>query len=363
MNPNPLDQVLQRVSDGIVAVDASWCCTYLNPKASELLGKSPQALVGQNIWDVFPEAIASESYAVLHQAMAEQRLIEFEYYFAPWERWFTHRIYPDPTGLTIYFADVTDRKRIEAEIRSMNAELEQRVNERTMALAATNEGLEAFSYSVSHDLRAPLRGIVGFAQILERDLGDGISPAAKESLMLIQSQGQQMRQMIDALLNFSRLGQQPLQKQTVRPNDLIAQAIAELQVEPTDRRITYTIADLQTCEADPILLKQVWFNLIDNAIKYTQQQPDAQIAISRHTPADPTQPAIYQIRDNGIGFDMRTADRLFGVFQRLHPPSEFAGTGIGLALVQRIIQRHGGHIWAESSPNQGTTFYFTLTDV
>ena len=282
--------------------------------------------------------------------------------------------------------DLTPTKRAEAEIRELNVDLERRVADRTHQLAAANKELEAFAYSVSHTLRAPLRAINGFAGILIEDHLDELSPPAREHLQTVRTSADQMRQLVDDLLAFARLSRQPLRKQRIQPAQTAQEAVDELRPEHAGRAVEISIRDLPACDADPALLKCVWLNLLSNSLKYsakpglTGSDPSTEngtgsaprttvIEIGAlqngDVPANlPDAPLndepIYFVRDNGVGFDMLDADRLFGVFQRLHSANDFEGTGVGLAIVQNIIERHGGQVWAHSEPGQGATFMFTL---
>ena len=232
------------------------------------------------------------------------------------------------------------------------------LEERTKQLADANKELEAFSYSISHDLRAPLRAVNGFANILLEDYAANLPAEVQRHLETIHDGAVKMEHLIDDLLIFSRLSHQPLTKRTVSAATILRQALDELKSEQEDRRVYIHIADLPDCEADPVLLKQVFVNLLGNALKYSRKREIATIEVGVQNGSGP---CVYYIKDNGAGFDMEYADKLFGVFQRLHSADEFEGTGVGLAIVQRIISRHGGRIWADASKDQGATFYFTLT--
>ncbi|HVF25205.1 MAG TPA: ATP-binding protein [Anaerolineales bacterium] len=234
------------------------------------------------------------------------------------------------------------------------------LRERTTQLSEANKELDAFSYSVSHDLRAPLRAVSGFTNILLKDFAADLPPEAQGYLVSVQKGALKMGQLIEALLTFSRLSRQPLTKRTISPADLVREVLNDLKVEQEDQQVEIHIADLPACEADPTLLRQVFLNLLGNALKYTRKREVVTIEVGFQNGSSP---CVYFVKDNGAGFNMEYANKLFGVFQRLHRAEEFEGTGAGLAIVQRIISRHGGRIWAEAALNQGATFYFTLADV
>jgi PAS domain S-box-containing protein len=265
----------------------------------------------------------------------------------------------DPAPAVMVVAiDITERQRTREQIECLNAELEQRVQSRTAELERVVRELEAFSYSVSHDLRAPLRHIEGFADLLfQTTAANKLDGTNKEYLDIIIGSARQMGRLIDALLAFSRLGRTPIDRQPVNLRELLDRILHDLRYEMEGRQINWKIQPLPEINGDPSLLRQALYNLIANAIKYTRSRPVAEIAIgATHTPAED----IIYVKDNGVGFDMEFADKLFGVFQRLHPAADFEGVGIGLANVRRIVQRHGGRTWAEATPEQGATFYFSL---
>lgn len=258
-----------------------------------------------------------------------------------------------PLRLAATLQDITERKLADQAIQDLNRELNTRMTE----LAAANKELEGFSYSVSHDLRAPLRAIDGFSRMLLEDFGPQAEGEAKRYLDVIRGNARRMGQLIDDLLAFSQMGKKSLESFRIKMDGLLEEVIAEVRQQNPDRALDFRLSPLPALRGDPAMFRQVWTNLVSNAVKYSRGRQPAVIEIGAR---EEEKELVYWIRDNGVGFEMEFAHKLFGVFQRLHSPKEFEGTGVGLALVQRIVQRHGGRIWAESKVGAGATFSFAL---
>jgi PAS domain S-box-containing protein len=333
-----------------------------NAAANQLLGVDHAQFIGKTIETAFPPLAQTEVPQRYRDAAAKGILWSTEqiaYEDKQIRGAFEVRAFQTvPGNMVAVFADITTRKQAEEELKKYREHLEELVQERTAQLEAANKELEAFSYSVSHDLRTPLRAVVGFSRILQDEYAAGLPPAASQLLDLVNTGAHQMGRLIDDLLKFSRLGRHALKKQPIYPADLVRNALQTLSHEQVGRQVEISIGQLPACQGDPGLLLEVWLNLLSNALKYTRPREKARIEVgSQMAESGET---VYYVRDNGVGFNMQYADKLFGVFQRLHSSEEFEGTGVGLALTQRIVTRHGGRIWAESELGQGATFYFTI---
>ena len=251
--------------------------------------------------------------------------------------------------------DITERKRREQEIRTLNEEL----GKRTTELEAINKELEAFAYSVSHDLRAPLRHMAGFTELLQKSSATVLNERSQRYVTMILESAKRMGTLIDDLLAFSRIGRAETHKIVVSLDQIVQEALNEVRQETEGREVTWRVAALPAWYGDRAMLRLALVNLISNAVKFTRTRSRAEIEIAcQHQQKDQL---VVFVRDNGVGFDMKYVNKLFGVFQRLHPAEAFEGTGIGLATVQRIVHRHGGRVWAEGLVNQGATFYMSLS--
>jgi light-regulated signal transduction histidine kinase (bacteriophytochrome) len=248
-------------------------------------------------------------------------------------------------------------KNAQDDIRLLNEELEQKVIDRTAELEAVNKELGSFSYSVSHDLRAPIRAINGYTRILSEDYGEKLDAEGNRILHAIIGNSRKMGELIDDLLAFSKLGRKQVTVAEIFMNELVQAVRDELIFDEGDNIPLFDVQLLRSAKGDKSLIRQVWINLISNAIKYSRHKPSTKIEIGS---SEQGKMVVYFIKDNGAGFDMQYYDKLFGVFQRLHSQEEFEGTGIGLAIVQKIVERHKGTVWAESVLDEGTSFYFSL---
>jgi signal transduction histidine kinase len=249
-------------------------------------------------------------------------------------------------------------------LRIENAALQQREREHAAELAAAYRDLESFSYSVSHDLRSPLRAVNGFMELFMEDFGNTVTGEARSHLEQIRAGGARMDRLIEDLLKFCRFSRAPLTRVRVALDDIVRRVVADLRAHEPERSIQVEVGELPAVAGDPSLLEQVLVNLLSNAFKFTRHQPEAIVSVGSFAAPNPSDPnaleRVYFVRDNGAGFDMKYASRLFGVFQRLHSQDQFEGTGVGLSIAQRVLQRHGGRIWAESAPGSGATFFFVL---
>ena len=359
------DAIISKTLDGIVT---SW-----NPGAERLFGYTEHETVGEPISMLIPPERADEESENMARLQRGERVEHFE----------TTRVCKDGKNIDVSVSispitdasgkiigaskiahDITTRKRAEEEIRQLNTGLEQRVNERTAQLLERTRQLEvavkeieAFSYTVSHDLRAPIRAMDGYSRILLEDYGEKVDEEGRRSLKFVRSEAKRMGNLVDDLLAFSRLSRQPMVSADVDMTALAKSVFDSLAALERDRELQLALRPLPAIQGELAMLRQVWVNLLGNAIKFTKGRKVARIEIGAENGAEEQ---IYYVKDNGAGFDMRFVGKLFGVFQRLHTDQEFPGTGVGLAIVQRIITRHSGRAWAEGKVNEGATIYFAI---
>ena len=361
-----LAAVVESSDDAIISKTLNGMVTAWNSGAERLFGYSSAESVGKPMDRLLPLERATEESDILARIARGERVDHFE----------TVRVRKDGkrvdisatispvkdssgaiVGVAKIARDITQRKTSEVEILKLNDELEEKVKLRTAQLEAANKELETFSYSVSHDLRAPLRHISGFSQLLVEEFGANLAPGARHYLDRIQAGTQNMGVLVDELLHLARVGRHALNRRTTNLKELVAEVITLLLPESEGRQVEWAVSDLSTAQCDPVLVRQIFQNLLSNALKFTRPRAQAVIEVScREEDGQP----VFMVRDNGIGFNMKYVDKLFGVFQRLHRAEDFEGTGIGLATVQRIVHKHGGQVWAEGELDKGAAFYFTL---
>jgi PAS domain S-box-containing protein len=352
---------------GIEQVDLNGHLLMVNPALCRMLDYRQKELLGKTCDEItYPEDRARNARLLEAMLRGERDFYEIENRYcrrdgsAAWVH-LTCSPVKDSRGKPLYLIsivqDITELKRAVEGFRKLNAELEERVARRTAQLTAANQELESFSFAVAHDLRAPLRHIHAFADILAEEAGPALEPLARQHLGYIREAAQHMSHLIGDLLELSRMGRRELCARDCPMGALVEEVVAGLAADVKERDIEWRIGGLPTVQCDPGLMTQVWTNLLSNALKFTRPRQRALIEVGCK---DAEGTPVFYVRDNGVGFDMQYADKLFGVFQRLHRQEEFSGTGVGLAIVQRIVRKHGGWIWAKAKLDQGATFYFTL---
>lgn len=357
-----LDRYFTYSLDLLCICDISGIFRRLNKEWESTLGYPVSELIGHNFMEFVYSEDHSKTLEQLEKLGKNQEVLNFVNRYLHKDgsfRWIEWRSFSYGNLVYAVARDITQRVENEKEMRRMNDELEKRVAERTENLTLINKELESFSYSVSHDLRSPLRHIIGFINLLELQSTDVLNEKAKHYLQVISESAEKMGLLIDQLLQLSRTGRQELNKTQVNMYKLVGEVISGLSSETSNRTITWVIDNLPETRADPSMLSAVLTNLIGNALKFTRNRDNPRIHIGSFAGEKPDE-TVFFVKDNGVGFDMKYKDKLFGVFQRLHSSNDFEGTGIGLANVQRIINRHGGMVWAEGEIDHGASFYFSL---
>lgn len=354
-----LTTTLESLTDSFYTLDRELRFTYVNAEFEKLTGRRRGELLGRSLFDEFPQARSRRVEWEFMRALAEGVTVEFEEYYQPLDIWVQIKAHPSPQGLAVDAKNITERVRAREEILRLNAELEERVQRRTMQLQAANKELESFSYSIAHDLRGPLSTIDGFSRILEEACGQQLDGRALHYLQRIRRAVQQMGELTDGLLALSQLSRTSLRREPVDLAVLARAALETCQQQSPGRQVQVDMPRSLPAQGDPRLLAQVMNNLVGNAWKFTGRREQARIEVGSEEEGGEK---VFFVRDNGAGFDMSHAGKLFEAFQRLHTPAQFDGTGIGLAIVQKIVTRHGGRVWAEAAPDQGACFRFTLPD-
>jgi PAS domain S-box-containing protein len=361
---------VEAAPNAMVMVDGQGKIVLVNTQTEKLFGYSRQELIGSGVDVLVPQKYRDRHPKYRQDFMREPQAramgagrdlygVRKDGSEFPVEIGLNSIQTDEGTLVLSAIVDITQRKQAEEEIQRLNQDLEHRVAARTAELTTANAELESFSYSVAHDLRAPIRQIDGFSRILSEEGGQDLDQDSKRYLGRIQEGARQAGNLVDDLLNLARVSRQALERRPTQLDELVRKVRVELETECASREIEWRIDDLWTARCDPALIKQVFINLLSNAVKFTRLRDRAAIHVGQTAVSDER---VIFVRDNGAGFDMAYAGKLFGVFQRLHLPRDFEGTGVGLANVQRILQKHGGRIWAEAEPDKGATFFFTIPD-
>lgn len=345
--------ILESIGDCFFAVNHDWTVTYWNHKAEEVLGMPRERILGENLWDLYEDAISLEFYTQYHKAVREQLSVHFEEYYPTLEKWFEVSAYPSNIGLSVFFKDITERKETEDKLRRLNESLIKQADE----LAASNAELEQFAFVASHDLQEPLRMITSFLAQLEKKYGDELDDKAKKYIHFATDGAKRMRQIILDLLEYSRVGRVDTEREKVDIDQLL-EGVAGLQkklIEEKKAKVNWNNMPVIYASRGPI--QQLFQNLVNNALNY--QDPSNKPVVHIRSEETKTHWKFF-VEDNGIGINPEYKDKIFNIFQRLHGQDEYSGTGVGLAICKKIVEELGGEIWVESELGKGSTFYFTI---
>ncbi len=345
--------ILESIDDAFFTVDKNWAITYWNKIAEQELGKSSAELVGKSIWEVFPEALNSPGYVYYHRAVVENKVQHFETLIEATATWYEVTAYPSSNGLSVYFKNITERKQHEIQLHFLNESLQKQSN----ALAVSNKELEQYAYVASHDLQEPLRMVTSFLTKLEMNYGSSLDQKARQYIGFAVNGAKQMRQIILDLLDFSLVGKNEDDWEESDLNRLIGEILSLQQETIEEKKAQIKVDKLPVVKIQKAPMRQVFQNLVNNGLKYQQQGTVPEIKIASKDGGTHWQ---FSVADNGIGIEKAYFEKIFIIFQRLHNKGEYSGTGIGLAVTKKIIEKMGGEIWVESSEGGGSTFYFTV---
>lgn len=321
--------------------------------AEEFLGMPKEKIVGKNLWDMYEDAVELDFYSQYHKAVNEQVTVHFEEYYPGTENWFEVSAYPSTSGLSVFFKDVKERKEDEKRLKELN----QSLAEKTKELERSNAELEQFAFVASHDLQEPLRMITGFLAQLEKKYSDVLDERAEKYIYFATDGAKRMRQIILDLLDFSRVGRIDTEKEKIDLNVLVKEVLSLNKKLITDTGASVHVQDLPEIVAARSPVRQLFQNLINNALKYHHHENIPEVKVSY---SEVDEFWEFRVEDNGIGIKKEYDEKIFNIFQRLHGKEEFEGSGVGLAICKKIVEGHGGEIWVESEPGEGSTFYFTI---
>lgn len=356
-----LNQILESMTDAFILLDKEWRVVFINHEAARIHHKSAKECFGKNYWEEWPSTVGTRVEQMFRRVMEKRETVHFDHHYyneGQYDLWHEIHAYPYEDGIAIYYHDITSRKLVEEEVYQLTRDLEKRVNERTLELGVRNKELETFTYTVSHDLKAPLRGIDGYSKLLLEDHISSLNPEGQLFLSNIRTAVEQMNRLIEDLLQYSRLERRELSRAVVDLDLLINAMISEREAEWNLHKIKVEVK--LTCRylsTDTEGLVFALRNLLDNAIKFTAQVSNPKILIST---SEKSGFCILCVKDNGIGFDMKYKEKIFEIFQRLHRAEDYPGTGIGLAIVRKVMERIGGRAWAISKPGKGAKFYLEI---